>query len=140
MSDEVSTFRLYLMRAAYVVNFALIGLGAWPALVSHAGPWDPVRGAAFSLYAALSTLSLLGIRYPLKMAPVLLLQLFYKVVWLIAVGIPTWPALRGASREMAAAAIMDLVVIPWPFVFREYVMKGGDRWGRRTRSIPGGAG
>lgn len=44
------------MRTGYLVNFALVGLGgAWPALVNHTGPWDPVRGAAFSLYAALST-------------------------------------------------------------------------------------
>lgn len=135
MSEEVSTFRLYLMRTAYLVNFALIGLGAWPALVTHTGPWDPVRGAAFSLYAALSTVSVLGIRYPLKMAPVLLLQLLYKIVWLIAVGVPTWPALRGAAREMAAGAVMDLVVIPWPYVFEHYVKKGGDRWRPRARPI-----
>lgn len=138
MSEEVSTFRLYLMRAAYLVNFALIGFGAWPVLAGHTGPWDPVRGAAFSLYAGLSTLSLLGIRYPLKMAPLLLLQLFYKVVWLIAVGLPTWPVLRGATREMAAGAIMDLIVIPWPHILEQYVKKGGDRWGRRARPIPAG--
>ena len=135
MSEEVSSLRLYLMRSAYLVNFVLVGLGAWPALVNHTGPWDPVRGAAFSLYAALSTLSALGIRYPLKMTPVLLLQLFYKVVWLIAVALPTWPALRGATREMAAAAVMDLIVIPWPYVFEHYVKRGGDRWSRQSRSI-----
>jgi hypothetical protein len=140
MTEEVSTFRLYLMRAGYLVNLVLIGLGAWPALVNHTGPWDPVRGAAFSLYAALSTLSVLGIRYPLKMTPLLLVQLFYKVVWLLAVGAPTWPALRGAAREMTAGAVMDLIVIPWPYVFEHYVKKGGDRWRRRTPSIsPEGA-
>lgn len=96
--------------------------------------WDPVRGAAFSLYAALSSLSALGIRYPLKMAPLLLFQLFYKVVWLVAVAVPTWPVLRGATREMAVGALMDVIVIPWPYVFENFVRKGGDRWGRRTRS------
>lgn len=49
MAEDVSTFRLYLMRTGYLVNFTLVGLGAWPALVSHTGSWDPVRGAAFSL-------------------------------------------------------------------------------------------
>lgn len=135
MSEEVSTLRLYVMRTGYLVNFALVGLGAWPALVNHTGPWDPVRGAAFSLYAALSTLSALGIRYPLKMVPLLLFQLFYKVVWLVAVAVPSWPALQGATRVMAAGAVMDLIVIPWPYVFEHYVKKPGDRWRRRTRSI-----
>ncbi len=136
MANEVSTFRLYLMRAAYLVNFVLVGFGAWPALVNHTGPWDPVRGAAFCLYAALSTLSVLGLRYPLKMTPLLLFQLFYKIVWLVAVAAPTWPALRGATREMAAAAIMDLIVIPWPYVFEHFAKRGGDRW-RRRRSPEG---
>jgi hypothetical protein len=135
MSEGVSTFRLYLMRGGYLVNFVLVGLGAWPALLNHTGPWDPVRGAAFSLYAALSTLSALGLRYPLNMVPLLLFLLFYKVVWLIAVAVPTWPALRGATREMAAAAVMDLIVIPWPYVFEHYVKNRGDRWRRRTRSM-----
>lgn len=67
MPENVSTFRLYLMRGGYLVNVVLVGLGAWPALLNHTGPWDPVRGAAFSLYAALSTLSALGLRYPLNL-------------------------------------------------------------------------
>ena len=69
------------------------------------------------------------------MTPLLLFQLFYKIVWLIAVGAPSWPALRGAAGEMAAGAVIDLVVIPWPYVVEEYVKRGGDRWTRRTRSV-----
>lgn len=135
MSEEVSLFRLYLMRIGYLVNFVLVGLGAWPALINNTGPWDPVRGAAFSLYAALSTMSALGIRYPVKMVPLFLFQLFYKVVWLIAVAAPTWPALRGAAMVMAAGAIMDFIVIPWPFVFEHYLRWRGDAWKQRARSM-----
>jgi hypothetical protein len=133
---EVSTLRLYLMRAAYLITLVSVGLNAWPSLLNHTGPWDPIRGAAFSLYAALSTLSALGIRYPLKMAPLLILQLFYKAVWLIAVAAPTWPTLRGAAMVMAAAALMDLIVIPWPYVFEHYVKSRGDRWRRRRSTSP----
>ncbi len=135
MPEGVSTFRLYLMRTGYLVNFAVVGLGAWPALVHHSGAWDPVRAAAFCLYAALSTLSALGIRYPLRMVPLLLFQLFYKVVFLIAVAAPAWPALRGATREMAAGAVMDLIIIPWPYVLEHYVWSGGDRWRSRARAV-----
>ena len=75
MSGETSTFRLYLMRVLYPGNVVLLGLDVWPVLIRHEGVWDPVRGAAFSFWAALSALSGLGIRYPLKMLPLLLLQL-----------------------------------------------------------------
>jgi hypothetical protein len=132
MSEDVSTFRLYLMRAGYTANFVLIGLAAWPALINHTGPWDPVRGAAFSLYAALSTLSALGLRYPLRLVPLLMFQMFYKVVFLVAVALPTWPALKGAAMVMAAGAIMDLIVIPWSYVFENFVKKHGDRWTRNV--------
>ena len=78
MSDEVSTLRLYLMRLVYLLNFVLLGLDVWPGLINHVGAWDPVKGVAFSFWAALSVLSGLGLRYPLRMLPLLLLQLVYK--------------------------------------------------------------
>ena len=55
MPTEVSTFRLYLMRTAYLINFALIGAAAWPALVNHTGPWIPyaeLRSASMRLCPA----------------------------------------------------------------------------------------
>src|SRR5262245_21132380 len=128
VADSVSIARLYLMRIAYLINFVVVGLAAWPSLTMHAGPWDPIRGAAFSLYAALSTFSALGLRYTLKMIPLLLFQLLYNVVFLGAVVAPTWPALQGAAKVMAAAAAMDLIVIPWSYVFEHYVRSGGDPW------------
>ena len=75
MPEEVSTFRLYLLRTIYLLNFVFLGLDVWPALVNHTGAWDPVKGVAFSFWAALSVLSGLGVRYPLRMLPLLLLQL-----------------------------------------------------------------
>jgi hypothetical protein len=130
MSEETSTFRLYLMRLLYLGNFVFLGLDVWPAIISHVGEWDPVKGVAFSFWAALSVLSGLGIRYPLKMLPLLLLQLLYKSIWLIAVYLP----LRSAgvstdlTRVMAIGVVVDLIVIPWPYVLATYVKQRGDRW------------
>ena len=85
MSEEVSIFRLYLMRLAYLLNFVMLGLQVWPAIINHKIPWDPFHGVAFSFWAALSLLAGLGIRYPLRMLPVLFMQLTYKSIWLMAV-------------------------------------------------------
>lgn len=130
MSEETSTFRLYLMRLAYLGNFVALGLSVWPEMISHTGAWDPVKGAAFSFWAALSVLSGLGIRYPLRMLPLLLLQLLYKSIWLVAVYLPLRSAGQstGLTKVMALGVVMDLIVIPWPYVLVNYVKQRGDRW------------
>jgi hypothetical protein len=134
MSEETSTFRLYLVRLLYLLNFALLGLDVWPEIINHVGAWDPVKGVAFSFWAALSALSGLGLRYPLKMVPLLLLQLLYKSIWLIAVALPMWSVVRSTdlTKAMVIGLVLDIVIIPWPYVLANYVKKRGDRW----RSTP----
>src|ERR1035437_71269 len=117
MSEQVSIFRLYLMRLLYLLNFVMLGLSVWPEIINHSGAWDPVKGVAFSFWAALSVLSGLGLRYPLKMVPLLLLQLVYKTVWLVAVALPMWPAVRSTdlTRAMVIGVVMDVLGIPWSY-------------------------
>jgi len=130
MAESVSTLRLYIMRVMYLFNFVLLGSDVWPELIRHEGPWDPVRGVAYSLWATLSLLSGLGLRYPLQMLPLLLFQLVYKSIWLVAVGIPLQSA--GQATEMTTVFLvgvgLDLIVIPWPYVYAHYLKKRGDRW------------
>jgi hypothetical protein len=135
MSQEVSLLRLYLMRALYLLNFVFLGASVWPGLLEHGpAPWDPMHGIAVSFWAALSTLCALGLRYPLKMLPLLLMQLFYKSVWVLAVGLPLRAAgpLDPTAAELLQVCIggivVDLIVIPWPYVFAIYVQQRGDRW------------
>jgi hypothetical protein len=139
MPEEVSLFRLYLMRALYLLNFVLLGMDVWPGLIHHGKPWDPMHGIAVSFWAALSTLSALGIRYPLRMLPLMLMQFFYKSVWLLAVGLPLRsagpldPVAAELFRVCAIGLAVDLIVIPWPYVLSHYVKAPGDRW-RSIRS------
>lgn len=67
---------------------------------------------AFSFWAAYSTLMILGLRYPLKLLPLLLLQFFYKLVWLVVVAYPLWSAsqLRGSSASGLATIFVIAVV------------------------------
>jgi hypothetical protein len=132
--SDVTTVRLYVLRVLYLSNFVFLALNVWPALLNPAKPTAPLPGVAFAFWAALSTLSALGLRYPLKMLPVLFMQLFYKLVLLLAVALPLWSAgqwsasAAGLFKVMAMGAIVDLLVIPWPYVFADYVRKPGDAW------------
>jgi len=93
-----------------------------------------MEGVALSFYAALSALSALGLRYPVKMVPLLFLQLVYKSVWLLAVALPLSSAgtltseLAGAVRPMVIGAVLDVLVIPWRYVAANYLFRAGDRW------------
>jgi hypothetical protein len=130
MSEETSTFRLYFMRLLYLFNFVFLSLQVWPVIINHVGAWDPLKGVAFSFWAALAALAGLGLRYPLKMLPLLLLQLLYKSIWVIAVALPLWSTFRSIELTgvMYMGAVVDLIVIPWPYVLANYVKKPGDRW------------
>lgn len=130
MNCEVSLVRLYAMRLLFLLNFVFLGADVWPALFSRAGSWDPVQGVAYSFWAALSLLSLVGLRYPLQMLPILLMQFAYKCIWLIFIAATHWPEIKtdGLFAIMAIGLIVDIAVIPWGYFFTHYVRKTGDRW------------
>jgi hypothetical protein len=131
---EVSAVRMYALRVVYLLNFAGGVFMFWPAVLNPATPLGLFDGFAFSFWAALTGLMGLGLRYPLQMLPLLILQLFYKSVWLLAVALPQWSAghwessATGSTRIFVAAVVIDLLVIPWAFVLANYVKKPGDRW------------
>jgi hypothetical protein len=136
MPDEVSVFRLNLLRCMYLLNAVLVGSGVVAAFVQREGPWGAVPGVAFSFWAALATLSLLGIRYPLAMLPIIFMQLFYKTFWLLAVYIPL--RATGRSSEMLygflVGILLDVAVIPWAYASAHYLKRPADRW--RSASAP----
>jgi len=129
MNKEVSTLRLYLMRGLYLLNFVL-GVYVWPGIIKHEGLSDPLQAVAISFWAALFALSGLGLRYPLRMLPLLFMQLFYKSIWLLAVALPLWVGGRSADLTdgMVMGVVLDLIVIPWPYVRANYLRARGDRW------------
>ena len=137
--SEVSTFRLYLMRAMYLLIFVGLGSEIWPVIIYHAKPWDLMHGVACSLLAALSAMMALGIRYPLQMLPMLLFELLWKATWLLAVGLPLWsahqldPDTMDTFKACLMGVVLCLIVIPWPYVLANYVKKPGDRWRRAAQ-------
>lgn len=68
------------------------------------------------------------------MVPLLLVQLAYKSMRLLAVALPVWragspdPAVAAMAREFLFGVGLDLVVIPWPYVYRVFLRAPGARW------------
>lgn len=130
---KVSLFRLYLLRAGYLLLVVGLGLQIWPTLIHHAPAWPLMNGVVSSLLGAIGLLAVLGLRYPLGMLPLLLFELVWKIIWLVAVARPLWSAGRidADTAETVTACLIGavfLVVIPWRYVFAHYVARPGDRW------------
>jgi hypothetical protein len=128
--EQPSVFRLYLMRALYLIVFLGLGSSVWPGIVRHQDMADPLHGVAMTFWAALSLLAGLGVRYPLKMLPLLLLQMLYKAIWLAAVALPLRSASIPLTKVMLIGVIVDLIAIPWRYVFETFVRERGDMWRR----------
>lgn len=135
--SELSTFRLYLLRATYLLIVVGLGSDVWPALIHHDRSWTLWHGVGVSLLAAVTVLAALGVRYPVRMLPVLLFELVWKTIWLAAIAAPLWSAgeIDAGTRESIFACGMGLVifplVIPWPYVLTHFARLPGDRWRAR---------
>ena len=82
-------------------------------------------GIVGSVYLAFGLLSLLGLRNPLKFVPILLLQLTYKIVWLLAVALPLLIKGQFPASEISTVVIFiivvagDLIAIPFRYIFNK---------------------
>ena len=131
--SEVSLLRLYTLRVAYFVMAAGIAVYFWPSVLHHSNEFAAAQGIRFALLAGLGATAALGLRYPVQMLPVLLFELVWKAIYLIAFGLPMWSAhqITAAAAEDIKAVVMVVIfipLIPWRYVFAQYVLKRGDRW------------
>src|SRR5215217_2998789 len=146
--SEVSTFRLYLLRAMYV--FMVVGLAIFkmaPAILypENLSPQDSV---VVSLLGGFALLAVVGIRYPLKMLPLLFFEFVWKFIWVVAFGLPLLlsgqldPNASFGGTETLTNCLLGVVLVPlvtpWGYVLKHYLKAPGDRWGGKqvTSSTP----
>ncbi|MGI9141053.1 MAG: hypothetical protein ACR2GJ_08095 [Gemmatimonadaceae bacterium] len=132
--NEVSMVRFYVLRATYLLIVVGLGTMIWPLLLDSPETAEHFRGVTWCLLSTVALLALLGLRYPLKMLPLLFFELLWKATWLITIGVQLRSdgQLEGAFRETWFANVMGLIivslVIPWGYVVRRYIREPGDRW------------
>jgi hypothetical protein len=132
-TGTVALWRLYTLRISYLILAVGIGLTFWPSVIQHTPEFAASRGIQFSLLAGLGLTAVLGLRYPVKMIPLLLFELIWKTIYLIFFALPLWRAHQitdaiAADIFSIAMVVIFLPLIPWGYVFREFLMKRGDRW------------
>ncbi len=128
--QEVSLARLYAICA-----LALLAIyGLFPVIQAIVNSTPSERGVQKAMIGTLWVLAFFVLRYPLKFLPVLLFEMVWKLVWLLAYGLPQWRSASGPTTlaadlwSIGAFPLVCALVIPWGYVWRHYVRQPAERW------------
>ncbi len=126
MCPPVATWRINAMRFLFLLMAVIMGgLFVWPQLLFESADWDVMRGLAKSMLAALALMSLLGVRYPLQMLPLMLYEIAWKTIWILLIALRAW--LGGKWTADIENLFFDCIgiivayfIVPWRYVWARY--------------------
>ena len=123
---DVGKVRLYSLRAMYLLIVVGLGLTNLPDALSSVGRSADSYTVINAMLLGFMILSFVGVFYPLKMLPVLMLELLWKLVWLGLFALPMYlsSGLDEYSSGVAVACFVGVVltplVLPWRYIIKEY--------------------
>jgi hypothetical protein len=139
--EGVRTINIYLLRLLYVLMFFVLGKETWTHILTQKAPWEPLDAVAWCVWTAFATLAALGILRPLKMLPIVLLEIFYKLLWLLLVAYPLWSrgTLAGSPAEQITTeflwVLLPIAAVPWGYAFANYIYNPRSRSFFQDRDI-----
>jgi hypothetical protein len=132
---ELPLYRLYVLRASYLLIGLAQGSRTWPAILAiTTRPWDFWHGVGMSFFGALTLLCLLGVRYPVRMMPLLIFEFTWKLIWVLAAWLPPYlghtldPDIADSFSGIFLGVVIVPLVLPWGYLWKTYVTTPGDRW------------
>jgi hypothetical protein len=87
-----------------------------------------------SFFGALTLLCLLGVRYPVRMMPLLIFEFVWKAIWVLTAWLPPYlghtldPEIGNSLIEILPALFVVPLVLPLGYVWKHYVLALADRW------------
>ena len=123
---HVATCRINAMRVIFLLMAGVMGaMFVWPQLLFESADWDVMRGLAKSMLAALAVMSLLGVRYPMQMLPLMLYEITWKTIWIVLIAGRAWmagkwtPDIEGLFYD-CIGIIIAYFIVPWRYVWARY--------------------
>ena len=123
---QVPNWRQHLMRTLFFLNFISLAFDNWSTIIFPQEQLGVLPGVAISFWAGFSLLNLIGVRFPLKMIPLLLLQFLYKAAWIIGVYLPARRAgvLDEGLTEFfyicVAGVVLNAFILPWGYMYQAF--------------------
>lgn len=122
---SVATWRINTMRLLFLLMACFMGGFVWYRLLFEVTGQPLQWGLAKSMLAALALMSLLGVRYPLQMLPLMLYETAWKTIWLTLVAFRAWLAgdwnleFQGLFND-CIGIVIAYFIIPWRYVWARY--------------------
>lgn len=117
----LSTLRLMLLRLCYAVLVVGLSLRYAPVFLDGLHNLPRMDGAVVALLSAMGLLAIAGLFSPVRMLPLLVFEIAWKAIWVIAVALPKW--LDGSLDEgfvatlfNCAVALPFVFIVPWRYV------------------------
>ena len=131
---SLPTYRLNIMRIGYLVMALGIAAIKWPIFIGgEAASLPAFEGVVAALLGMMGLLAFLGLRYPIQLLPLLLLEVGWKLIWFGAVAVPHLIA-GDMSAELTSllgsisVGVIIAAVTPWDYVWKRYVRAPGEPW------------
>ena len=132
-AGSLSPTRLNILRGGYLFMAVGLAIVKWPVIVGDVASRPVFEGVVAALLTAMSLLAIVGLRYPVQLLPILLLETLWKLIWLAVVAVPH---LIAGDMDVAMTSVfvsVSLVVVilavtPWDFVWKRYVTADGEPW------------
>jgi hypothetical protein len=133
VGEALPLWRLNLMRVGYLVMGLGLAVVKWPVVIGYDRSTPLFEGVVAVILTAMSLLAFLGLRYPVRLLPILLFESLWKLIWLGVVALPAVAAgdVDEAMRQVivnCSVVIIVFAVVPWRYVWQRYVTAKGDRW------------
>ena len=119
---ELPLYRLHLMRLGYLVMGLGLAVVKWPVVIGYDRSTPLHEGVVAVLLTAMSLLAFLGLRYPVRLLPILLFETLWKLIWLSVVALPALVAgdVDQAMSETivnCSLVVIIVAVVPWRYVW-----------------------
>ena len=129
----VPVWKIALLRLSYALIAGVMGSIVWYQLIFESADWPVARGLAKAMLGSLALLSLLGIRYPLRMLPLMVFELVWKTVWIMMIFMPAWLDGRVTPDQQSLfndciGVLFVYVAIPWRYVWAAYFVQPTEPW------------
>lgn len=122
----VTPLRLNLLRACYLLMVVGLGLTIWPDILNGAAARPLMTGTTNALLGGMQLLCILGLFSPLRLLPILLFEVTWKLIWTLSVALPLWQS-GGLAQETGeilfacAWALPFVIIIPWHYVWANLI-------------------